>query len=150
MTVLRVGSVFRVEHPDYPQFDRDFKITARNHYYSNGEIWYEYKFYHGNMELFLEVEEDCFYFNLKQIEAREVGLRSFWFRAPKQLVYGSKIFPQVEKGNAKFFEGDDKFAELFEYFDYQNGQEIITIEHWEDGDLEIFLSLKLPIAHLIY
>ena len=150
MTVLPVGSVFRVKHPDYPQFDRDFKITARNHYYSEGEIWYEYKFYHQDKEMFLEVEEDCFYFNLKQIEAKDVGVRLFWFRAPKQLDYGGKIFPMVEKGKAKFFEGEDKIAELFEYFDYQNEHESITIESWEDGDVEIFLSLKLPIEHLNY
>ncbi|MDW3194338.1 MAG: DUF4178 domain-containing protein [Cytophagales bacterium] len=150
MTVLPVGSFFRVKHPDYPQFDREFKIIARNHYYSEGEIWYEYEFLFGEKELFLEVEEDCFYFSLKQIKPREVGLRSFWFKPPNQLAYGGKTFPMVEKGKAKFFEGEDKIAELFEYYDYRNEREHITVEHWEDGDLEIFLSLKLSIEHLNY
>ena len=148
------GGIFELSGIGSNSENITLKVLSRNLYRSGDFFWYELECDKGEGDkIWVEVEEDD---NVNvSIVLEKLSLSDFPetiksmlekhdYDEEGEFIYKDRRFRYNESDSAIFYKRcDSKRSEKFYYWEYINGNQILTFERWTDKDYEIFLSQKL-------
>ena len=161
---VQKGGVIRLTHVDGQTGDLDLKVVSRNLYLEGDYSWYELECINANGEKFwIDIDDDDelivsvvvakptlselkFSSSLDNIDENESG----------SVVYKGKRYKYIDSGDAIFHKYcDDKHKERLYYYDFKNGNYMISVEKWKNAngtsDTEYFVSQILrPSTITVY
>lgn len=161
---VQKGGVIRLTHVDGQTGDIDLKVVSRNLYLEGDYSWYELECINANGEKFwIDIDDDDelivsvvvakptlselkFSSSLDNIDENESG----------SVVYKGKRYKYIDSGDAIFHKYcDDKHKERLYYYDFKNGNYMISVEKWKNAngtsDTEYFVSQILrPSTITVY
>ena len=145
ITNVDVGGVFRLANIDGYDEDIELKVI-RKHLYREGDyFWYELECIKGDGEkAWVEVEDDDNLVTsivLNKFKVSQVpGLNPRKLEHDDEeesghIAYKGINYNYEDSGNATFYRDcDDKKAEKLYYWDYKNGNYLVSVERWGSGD----------------
>lgn len=124
------------------------------HLYQEGDFsWFELECDKGvDDKVWVEVEDDdetvvsvvLKKMKLSDINTTKNKLTEIDYNESGSISYNRKQFNYVDSGDAVFYRFcDDTKAEKLYYWDFVNGNEILSVEKWGERDYEVFLSQKM-------
>lgn len=124
------------------------------HLYQEGDFsWFELECDKGSDDkVWVEVEDDdetivsvvLKKMKLSDINTSKKKLDEIDYNEAGSISYNRKHFHYVDSGDAVFYRFcDDTKAEKLYYWDFVNGNEILSVEKWGERDYEVFLSQKM-------
>ena len=124
------------------------------HLYQEGDFsWFELECDKGvDDKVWVEVEDDdetVVSVVLKKMKVSDINttkneLDEIDYNEAGSISYKRKQFNYVDSGDAVFYRFcDDTKAEKLYYWDFVNGNEILSVEKWGERDYEVFLSQKM-------
>lgn len=161
---VQKGGVIRLTHVDGQTGDLDLKVVSRNLYLEGDYSWYELECINANGEKFwIDIDDDDelivsvviakptlseleFSSTLNDIDENESG----------SVTYEGNRYKYIDSGDAIFHKYcDDKRQERLYYYDFKNGNYMISVEKWKNAngtsDTEYFVSQILrPSTITVY
>lgn len=124
------------------------------HLYQEGDFsWFELECDKGvDDKVWVEVEDDdetIVSVVLKKMKLSDINttinkLTEIDYNEAGSISYNNKQFNYEDSGDAVFYRFcDDTKAEKLYYWDFVNGNEILSVEKWGERDYEAFLSQKM-------
>lgn len=160
-----VGGVMKIANIDGYDEDLELKVIGKNLYVEGDYSWFELECLKSDGEkIWIDVDDDdelIVSVVLKKLRQNETKL-SASLKTIEENEKGSILYKEIEKsfsyidsGNAVFYKHcDDKKPEKLLYWDFRNGNYILSIENWLcDGNskYEYFYSqLIKPHAIVVY
>ena len=153
------GGVFSLRAFGEDMKDIDVKVIARHLYVEDGWEWFELE---GESELgtvWLTVEEDdeteisvC----LRRVSFTDLGvtkeeLERFDEEERGSFRFEDRDYVYADSGRAVFHrDGNRMKSERFYYWDFEarEGTHLISVEHWDDGSMEVHLSQSIKASQI--
>lgn len=145
ITNVGVGGVFKLANIDGYDEDLELKVMRKHMYQEGDYFWYELECIKGDGEkAWVEVEDDDNLVTsivLNKFKVSQVpGLNPSKLEHDDEeesghIAYKGINYNYEDSGNATFYRDcDDKKAEKLYYWDYKNGNYLVSVERWGSGD----------------
>lgn len=145
---VKRGGVIKIANLDGYDTDVDLKVIGRNLYMEGDYAWYELECVRNDGEkVWVDVDDDdelVVSVVLKKITMNEIGLggpsrisklANIEEEETGSVKYEGKNYNYVDSGDAKFYKYcDDKKVEKMHYWDFRNGQYLVSVENWKSDD----------------
>lgn len=143
--------------PDMEDFD--VNIVSKHTYHEGEYTWYELEGDRGDDKVWIDMEEDDdleLSIVLKKLKLRDLNvsksdLERFDDDEKGNFTYEGEKFYYEDSDRAVFYRhSDDKNAESFYYWDFENddGNKYISFEKWSDGSIEASYSVPIKPSQL--
>ena len=150
---LEKSGVFELSHVG-PNFEKMTLTVLAKHLYQEGDFsWFELECDKGTDEkTWVEVEDDdetlvtvvLQKMKLTDINTSKEKLKEIDYNESGLIKYDGKNFKYIDSGDAIFYRFcDDTKAENLYYWDFQNDNQLLSVERWGERNYEVFLSQKM-------
>jgi preprotein translocase subunit YajC len=156
---VQAGGLIKLTTVGENMDDYDVTISRRHVYKEGGYEWFELEGDNGSSTVWLSVEKDDeLEVNLavKKSKLRVLGvsikdLEEMENNNEGEIEYEDEKFYYESSGEADFFkDGNTNNPEAFYYWEFENenGSRFISIEEWEDGDVDVTISLPVKQSQI--
>lgn len=147
------GGVIELRGVGEMKKDMTLNVLAK-HLYQEGDFsWFELECDKGTDDkVWVEVEDDdetLVSVVLKKMKLQDINvtakkLADIDYNESGGIKYKNQYYGYADSGDAVFYRFcDDTRAEKLYYWDFVNGNNILSVEKWGDNDYEVFLSQKM-------
>lgn len=140
---VKEGGVIKLANVDGYNEDLELKVVGRNLYMEGDYSWYELECVRGDGEkVWVDVEDDddllvsVVLKKLNKVDVMEsMPLSTIWEEESGNVLYKQIKYYYKDCGDAVFYKHcDDKHKEKLRYFDFKNGNYLVSIEEWKNDD----------------
>ena len=156
---VRPGGVIHLTSigPDLEDFD--VHIVSKHTYHEGEYTWYELEGDRGDGTVWIDMEEDDgldLSIVLRKLKLRELGLSNsdlerFDDQEKGHFTFENETYFYEDSDRAVFYRhSDDRSAEKFYYWDFENenGDKFISAEKWSDGSIDVSVSVPIKISQV--
>lgn len=147
---LEAGATITLTRFDGQDIHVDLSLHERHVYEEDGDTWYELECQGPNGPVSLNIDptdRDWVSVTRRKISLEHLGidaerLAEIEKRDAGAVIYDGVTYEYEDWGEATYYPlGDRSEGEDFKYWDFEDDAEgLITIEYWEDGGYEVFMS----------
>lgn len=156
---VQAGGLIKLTTVGENMDDYDVTISSRHVYREGGYEWFELEGDNGSNTVWLSVEKDDeleVTLAVKKSKLRVLGvstkdLEEMENNNEGEIEYEDETFYYESSGEADFFkDGDMNNPEAFYYWEFENenGSRFISVEEWEDGDVDVTISLPVKQSQI--
>ncbi len=152
MKTLEVGSSVSIISSDLKFLDQPITLSKKHLYRCDGDSWFEYEFKHIGKKFYLEICEDLAYVTVSQLSCDDLRVSPSDYihgRPAQSIEFGGKAFALIEQEEAIFYKNcDPQRSEEFSYYEYNHENQYITVEVWEEDDIEVHVSIGINVNEI--
>lgn len=158
ITNVDKGGIFKLTGVGKNSEELNLKVLAKHLYREGDYYWWELECDKGDGEkVWVEVEDDdetivsivLEKLTLKDINVSKSRLEQIDDNESGSINYKGRNFRYTESDEAIFYRFcDDKRAEKLYYWDFQNGNNTVSIEKWSDNEFQVFYSQIMKPAQV--